>query len=51
MGLLGELLSLPAKVVGGVAEGAGALTGTSRLTDIVSKPMDALSDALEDIDD
>jgi hypothetical protein len=51
MGLFGDLLSLPFKVVGGVVESAGEITGTKKLTNIVSKPLDAAGDALEEIDE
>jgi len=51
MGLFGDLLSTPFKVASTIIETAGGITGTEKLTNIVSKPLDAASDALEEIDE
>jgi hypothetical protein len=51
MGLLGDILSTPFKVAGSIVEGVGEVTGTTKLTNIVSKPLDAAGEALEEIDE
>jgi uncharacterized protein YjbJ (UPF0337 family) len=51
MGLFGDLLSLPFKVAGSVVESVGEVTGTKKLTNIVSKPLDAAGEAIEEIDE
>ena len=51
MGLFGEILSMPFKVVGGITEAIGEVTETQKLTNIISKPMEAASNAIEEIDE
>jgi hypothetical protein len=51
MGLFGDLLSAPFKIVSDVTGAVGEVTGTKRLTNIVSKPSEALGKSLEEIDD
>lgn len=51
MGLLGELLSAPFKIAGGITDAVGSVTGTEKLTNIATKPLDALGEALEEIDE
>jgi hypothetical protein len=51
MGLLGEILSAPFKVAGTIVESVGEATGTEKITNIVSKPLDAAGEALEEIDE
>jgi len=49
MGLFGDLLAAPFKIAGGVTEALGEVTGTSKITNIISKPLDAAGEALEEI--
>ena len=51
MGLFGELLSAPFKIVGAVTDGVGEVTGTRKLTNIITKPTEAIGEALEEIDE
>lgn len=51
MGLFGDLLSAPFKIAGSVTGAIGDVTGTEKLTNIVTKPLDAIGDAFEEIDE
>jgi hypothetical protein len=51
MGLLGDIISAPFKIVGAVIESVGEVTETKKLTNIVSKPLDAIGNVMEDIDE
>jgi len=51
MGFLGDILSTPFKVAGAITEAVGDVTGTEKLTNIVSKPLDAAGKAIEEVDE
>jgi len=51
MGLLGDLFSAPFKIAGGITDAVGEVTGTKKLTNIVTKPLDGIGEALEEIDE
>lgn len=51
MGLFGDLFSAPFKIARDVTEGVGEITGLEKLTNIVSRPLDAVGEAIEEIDE